>query len=1081
MDDEQLRALNALHINATPTAEDVWLPFSVHVDELNARVYRAIAKGVQELQNSHAGNPRGIAITGSKGVGKTHAIHWARDHVQGKDGYFFLPQPGKDESFWPSILRSIVDGLKNNVRRGEADGQSQLGQLLAKLMDKAEVSEPTRQQIRGVVRPLTKEALAEFTDRLATKDNASDVTSRCAARALAMVRSGNSVAADIGEWYLLADEEIANVDGSGWGLPHKAPSAERLAIALCRLFSLTAPIVFAFDQIDSTIAQSKSSSSQAGVMSDGASEFLANLGNGMMDLREKLPRTLTIVASQSHTWEELRNQSLNSVADRFHPELHLDSVGSPETARALITAIFAQTYNLHGFSPPHGCWPIPWDAFIDVQDYRPRNLIMWAEQYVNSCLDAGELVESVQSSTSESVSAPGSDLQSASLTPFDQEFADLTTRADVAMAQSETEEDRAIPPLLGAALKCWFLERQVDQSAYRIEQNSVERAPIHTRAIVEFDGDSDDQIELNFRATARQSAQGINSRIDKAVAASKLSEDVPHIKLYLLESVQWPIRFPSTNSRIDKVIAQGGKVLPMSDGDLRTFDALWHMTQGGFSKDFVTWLRARCPATNTTLLGEVEQDLKSKVDDSSDVQPPLAGDAPPVDDTWLTTAQPALPFVTPHEPESKLDSIDPSPIAVEWRAPDPAVPQVRLGNRDDGAAVNVTLEALRKHTAIFAGSGSGKTVLIRRIIEECALQGVSAIVLDPNNDLARLGDPWPSPPAGWRESDIRQSAEYLANTEVVVWTPRRETGRPLSLQPLPDLASVADDRDELGAALDNAIATIAPRVRADGATAKADRSRAVLRQTLTHLARRGGRGMAELVQLLAELPEDVTSLAKADMIASDLAQNLSAAMINDPLFGGEGVALDPGALLTPTHGKRARVSVISFVGLGDIGQQRSFVNQLAMALFAWVKKHPAGDRPLGGLFVMDEAQNFAPSGEITACTESTLALASQARKYGLGLVFATQSPKGIHNRISGNAANQLFGFLNSPAQIETAKKLAREKTSSAVDISRLTAGEFYSVGEGSPFTKIASPMCLSHHPSSPLTAEEVLERARNNG
>ena len=70
-----------------------------------------------------------------------------------------------------------------------------------------------------------------------------------------------------------------------------------------------------------------------------------------------------------------------------------------------------------------------------------------------------------------------------------------------------------------------------------------------------------------------------------------------------------------------------------------------------------------------------------------------------------------------------------------------------------GAQVSVPLEALRKHTAIFAGTGSGKTVLIRRLVEECALQGVSAIVLDPNNDLARLGDPWPQPPHGWQEGD----------------------------------------------------------------------------------------------------------------------------------------------------------------------------------------------------------------------------------------------------------------------------------------------------------------------------------------
>jgi hypothetical protein len=38
-------------------------------------------------------------------------------------------------------------------------------------------------------------------------------------------------------------------------------------------------------------------------------------------------------------------------------------------------------------------------------------------------------------------------------------------------------------------------------------------------------------------------------------------------------------------------------------------------------------------------------------------------------------------------------------------------------------------------------------------------------------------------------------------------------------------------------------------------------------------------------------------------------------MVNDPLFGGSGTPMDPGVLLTPPEGKRARVSVISFVGL----------------------------------------------------------------------------------------------------------------------------------------------------------------------
>jgi len=48
---------------------------------------------------------------------------------------------------------------------------------------------------------------------------------------------------------------------------------------------------------------------------------------------------------------------------------------------------------------------------------------------------------------------------------------------------------------------------------------------------------------------------------------------------------------------------------------------------------------------------------------------------------------------------------------------------------------------------------------------------------------------------------------------------------------------------------------------------------------------------------------------------------------------------------------------------------------------------------------------------MTACTLSTIKLASQARKYGLGLVFATQAPKGLHNQIPGNAATQFFGLI----------------------------------------------------------------------
>src|SRR6201999_2723012 len=177
--------------------------------------------------------------------------------------------------------------------------------------------------------------------------------------------------------------------------------------------------------------------------------------------------------------------------------------------------------------------------------------------------------------------------------------------------------------------------------------------------------------------------------------------------------------------------------------------------------------------------------------------------------------------------------------------------------------------------------------------------------------------------------------------------------------------------------------------------------------------------------------------------------------------GGAGTPLDPGVLLTPSPGRRARVSVISMIGLSSEEQRQSFVNQLQMALFAWIKRNPAGDRPLGGLLVMDEAQTYAPAGAATACTASTLALAAQARKYGLGLVFATQAPKGLHNWIPGNATTQFIGLLNAGAQINAATELAKAKGGRVDDIARLRTGDFYAAAEGLAFQRIKAPMCLS--------------------
>ncbi|WP_371782230.1 ATP-binding protein [Streptosporangium subroseum] len=692
------------------------------------------------------------------------------------------------------------------------------------------------------------------------------------------------------------------------------------------------------------------------------------------------------------------------------------------------------------------------------------------------------------------------------LAVLDARFAELRDTAKVAAALSPATEDTVMPALLSAGLSAWITEQGKAGQVFNQDPPPSSKPPLHARLRRSLDETTEDEAHWGFRAVASENANAALNRLRKASVAAGLDLNVPKRRLFLLRNASWG-KGPRTLEAVAAFEQAGGRILRVDPEDLRILSALRDLLHEN-PPHLQAWLTTRRPAGDVKLLGEALGDVWTVPDEqrghgvsgrhdhptpaerSSPTTPGGQPDRPTPGERSGYTAPGMRPdavvlpaHVSPggHPVQATLSVQPPSTVTTTSFTTSP-VPYIALGRAiDNDSPVSVELESLRKHTAIFAGSGSGKTVLIRNLIEKCALQGVSAIVLDPNNDLARLGDPWPEAPEHWAAGDAARAADYLANTDVVVWTPGRRLGRPLSFQPLPDFASVLDDADEFNEAIEVAVASIVPRAKLNANTHKAQLGQAVLRETLKYYARQGGPTSLEgLIDMLSELPDGVSGLANADRLAADLGQILAAAMVNDPMFGGTGVPVDPGLLLTPPEGKRARVSVINLAALQSDVQRQSFVNQLQMALFAWIKKHPAGDRPLGGLFVMDEAQTFAPDGAMTACTRSTLALASQARKYGLGLVFATQAPKGLNNRIPGNATTQFFGLLNSPAQIEAAKEMARAKGGGVTDISRLRSGQFYTAVEGMPFVKVQVPMCLSHHPKDPLTVEEVVKRARDS-
>lgn len=1034
--------LAALNFNPAPTPDDVWQPSPFNVPELHERAVTEILTGVNRARRDDTARPLGVAVQGRAGSGKTHLLGAVRERIQHDGGFFFLVNQINGNTFWESTALGLVEGLAQPA----SVWGTQLKAFLRRLTPHLGLERDVRDVIAGAA-PLTRAHLDTFIRSLRGYDPAVGRECQDTARALVLLGAEDYEAQDIGYAHLNS-VETEPAARAAWGLSPAVRTPQLVVRDVSRLIALTlSPTVIAIDQLDTLFAQTTTSMfDRLDTVEDPLAAVIGPVADGLLTLRDITRRTLVVVASLPDTWVLIKKCAPSPVVERFRETVLPDRIPTADIGWALIAKRFESVFTAYGFHAPHATWPVRPETFEDATSLTPRQLIRRVDVHIHRCLDQDQVVEldRLVAEPAPPVVAEPSTVEdpATDLGPLDALYAELLASADVTAALDHRTEDAHMPGLIGAGLAAWIDEQAPTGVTYKHDPLPGTKPALHGRLIEVLDEATENEAHVGFRAIGSANAMAVISRVKAACTMAGLDINVPQRRLVLLRNGPWP-----TGPRTREVLAAfrdaGGEVHPVSTGDLRVFAALRAMRTRGHGH-LAEWLNNRRPASGTTLFSTV-----------------LGGprQAPPVQ----------LPVV---EAQPPTVAVEPEPSRVDGSS-------IHLGrSMVDGRLFAIDLESLRRHTVIFAGSGSGKTVLIRRLVEECARSGVSAIVLDPNNDLARLGDPWPEPPSGWGPGDDERARDYLDNTDVVVWTPRISAGRSLSFQPLPDFAPVRDSPDEFDQAVRSAVEALAPRAGVSGVSRAAQQGKAVLTEALQEYARGRTVGLRGFTEFLADLPDGVSRMTRAGKLAADVAETLKAAMVTDPLFGGVGTAADPGELLTPSPGKRARISVISFVGLSSDGQRQSFVNQLQMALFAWIKRNPAGHRPLGGLFVMDEAQTLAPSSGNTPCTASTVALASQARKYGLGLVFATQAPKGLHNQISGNATTQFFGLLNAPAQIDAARELAQAKGGRLPDIGLLGSGQFYAAGEGFSFVKVATPLCLSHHPKAPLSPEEVVDRAR---
>ncbi|WP_298966345.1 ATP-binding protein [uncultured Methylobacterium sp.] len=1042
-----LDALRRVNFDWVRTLDSVWLdvaPTGGPNDALAPQIAAALHDGARDTGQ----RPPGRVLVGQSGIGKTHLVGQIRREVWASGGWFVMLDVLGLTDFWRSAALSFVTALLHPM----PDGRRQSDAVLAGVARRFNVERQVEDafnipdiDVRRIVDILVR--------ALMSVDAARALAHQDVFRALCLLRAGDLGAMGLAHaWLQGYDADPAERTALGFRTPPPAPV--EVVRGLSWIMGLSGPTLVALDQIDGVVDASRV------VLKDdldGAASLTEVLAAGLLELHDVGGRGMTVVTCLQDSWARIEERGLRSAQQRFETPFLLQGMNDRMAAAALIRDRLAPAYREAGFAPSSPTWPFTDRAIAEAATHAvtPRKLLMRCDAFRRDCLaqeavTACDLLIEPLGKPRIIVDPPVFDLDG------ERRTAEIGGLLD--------GDDGGLGELLRATFDLYALEDDPDDSCDVASKSEPERRipPLHGRLTFTYREENDRERHVCYRALQHRNAIAFQARLRAALTASGISTRIPGRELVLVRRGPVPTG-AKTRQLVDAFAAAGGRLVDPSDDDLRTFVALRTLreraTEAGEFDRFERWLRDRQPLLATEFfrqIGLAEPQTRAKD----------AGEPEPVE-TVVPDLPPDLP-TAPKPPARRTAPPAPPPA-------EPAPDAITVGRRltPEAEAVTLPLRLLPRHTAIIAGSGSGKTVLLRRLVEEAALSGIPAIVVDPNNDLSRLGDAWPETPKTFTPEDEARAARYRASVEVVVWTPGRHAGNPLFLSPLPDFAGFGDDRDEGDQAIEMSAETLGPLAGATKALQKG-----VLAEALRLFAGRGGGGLAELTALLADLPEGVSRIGNAQKLAAAMADQLYAAVATNPLLKVEGAVLDPALLFHGPDPARTRVSVVNLSGLASDAAREDFVNRLQMALFGWIKKNPS---PRGMLYVVDEAQTFLPSGRGVPSLGSGIKLVAQGRKYGLGMIVATQVPRGIHNQIVSNCTTQFFGRQSAPATIAAAQEIMAANGGSAADIGRLAMGEFYFSTEnsGRP-AKLRTPLCLSHHPANPPTPEEVAAQARRS-
>lgn len=1089
--DRSLQVFREVDFNWAVRLQDIWKAAVGDIPEIHQNARRQLLEDADRLSASpDCGTPLGWFLTGSGGTGKTHLLNAVQDQLVERGFGFILVDMTDVRDFWETVAQGFITSLQNPNSDGRPQYAALIDRFIGYLSTNPSKAETNVRVLAGRKSTKLKDDLDVVLKALAKKHQRETLRYQDTIRALICLNSSDFEIANMGSSWLQGlemDEELRKE----LRFQNQSHTPIEIVRSLSWLMSLTGPTVLAFDQLDPIVHQIARQSVIENVDEQNTARWIIDqIGNGLGALRDTVTRTLVLVSCIEETYAILTREAFSSNLARFHTPIRIGKPSAKEL-ESLVRSRLAMAYARHDFSPPHATWPFAKDVFTKLEEDTPRRILQLCDDHRRRCIEDGTVTELTSFGSRPPPVQPSPD----HLDALDRQFAELRANADIAALLDERSEDNSLAGLYQAAMRCLVDQRGPlpEGLAAQVETEfggGKTNRPLHVRLRLIRQNENEREEHFCVRAIQKSNHAAFKTRLKAAITHAGIDRTLTFRKLTIVRRETFP-GGKETEKLIGDFQNKGGRFHVPTDAEVRTLFALSQLLERNEPR-LPAWLIDRRPLDGLALM-EVLAGGSPFVTAAATPAKAVPDAAPTPSGEKAAVAESGAHSM-PNPPLSTATPISPIPgreLRPEVRGQNPPmarpddqilnIGRKMLGPDRYGETIGPPLAALAKHTVVLAGAGSGKTVLLYRLVEEAALRGIPSVVVDCANDLASFNEPKNSS-MHWIPGDERLAARFHASSEMVLWTPGKESGNPLTLHPLPDFDAVKDDPEELADALLMATASLSEIV-ARGASEKSNKKRGILTSSLKFFARHySGGTLVDYIQMLRELPEGAgPGVSKERDLASEMSDSLCVQITTNPLLNTTGTALDPAVLFGDDRPRSTtRISVISLVGLPSLEMQRTFLNQLAMILFSWIKKNPnPPGRPIRGLLVIDEAKDFLPAQKSSECKESMLRLGAQARKYGLGLVFATQHPKDIEHKLIGNSSTQFYGLNNSPTSLATLQEQMRLKGASGDDIPRLKVGQFYFHSAGAAQTspvKLSIPDCLSN--KRLLEEHEILAKAR---